>query len=84
MKNIEEFEDTEIVQYLNDLTIQYGIAPDNVRSDVIYPSDDLVDALTLIEYLIVSGINTSADSTYSELKKAFEIELSRRLGDLPK
>lgn len=84
MKNIEEFEDNEVTEYLTDLLVQYRLAPDNLRSDVIYPSDDLVDALTLVEYLVVSGLDKTAENTYSELVKNFEVEIKRRLGDLPK
>lgn len=83
MENIQNMSNTEIVDYLVFNTAQLELAPENIASETEYPSEDLINILTLIQYLIVAEVDVDAEGTYSKLQTACEIELKRRLGDLP-
>jgi hypothetical protein len=82
-KNIEDLTTPEIMTLLADFDEKYVADPQVLLDEEAYPTDDLVDLLTLIYYLEHSGELPEARSHYGQTYKELENEIARRLGEVP-
>ena len=82
-KNIEELSTEEIQSKLAELDTKLNESVAPITDEEEFPSDTLIDAVTMIHYLSRSGAVEQAEAVYSNLYKTFIIETVRRLGELP-
>lgn len=83
MKNIEEYEDSEIEALLAEVDLKLSEKPESVKDESQFSDEDLVDLVTMIHYLTEAGVVEQAESLYSKMYKLMLIELQSRLGELP-
>jgi hypothetical protein len=83
-QTIEGMSDTEILAFLNEYNrgVENKILDFNNEYD--FTDEALFNIIVAIEYLIASGLNENADDLFSNLLNKSQIELTNRLGNLPR
>lgn len=83
-QTIEGMSDTEILAFLNEYNrgVENKILDFNNEYD--FTDEALFNIIVAIEYLIASGQNENADDLFSNLLNRSQIELTNRLGKLPR
>lgn len=83
-KSIEGMADYEILDFLN----SYNKGVENKILDFAneydFTDEALFNIVVAVEYLIASGQNENADGLFSNLFEKAQIELTNRLGNLPR
>jgi hypothetical protein len=82
-KKIEDLTTPEIMAALSDFDEKYVSNPESLLDEALFPTEDLIDLLTLIHYLERSGAMENARAQFGSTYKELENEISRRLGDVP-
>jgi hypothetical protein len=83
MKNIEEYEDSEIEALIVETDLKLTENPESVKDEEQFSNDELVDLITMIHYLTEAGIVEQAESLYGNTYKLMLVELQSRLGEIP-
>ena len=83
-QTIEGMSHTEILAFLNEYNrgVENKILDFNNEYD--FTDEALFNIIVAIEYLIASGQNENADDLFSNLLNRSQIELTNRLGKLPR
>jgi hypothetical protein len=83
-QSIEGMADYEILDFLN----SYNKGVENKILDFAneydFTDEALFNIVVAVEYLIASGQNENADGLFSNLFEKAQIELTNRLGNLPR
>jgi len=82
-KKIEDLTDSEMMAVISALQESYVANPEILRDEVAYPTDELIDVMTVLFYLERSGQVADATNLFSSLYKDLENEIAVRIGDVP-
>jgi hypothetical protein len=82
-KNIEDLTVPEMIGIIGGLQDSYVENPQILRDEEAYPTENLVDLLTILFYLERTEEVPEARSLFSGLYKDLENEIAVRLGDIP-
>lgn len=82
-KSITEMSSGEIVAYVNKVNDNFTAGFLDFDNEIEFPVDTLINLMAGITYLDGSGEIPNAEELFGELSKQCEIELAKRLGNLP-
>ena len=82
-KNIEDLTVPEMVSIISGLQEIYVDNPEILRDEEAYPTEELVDILTILFYLERTEELPEARPLFSELYKDLENEVAVRLEEIP-
>lgn len=83
-KSITQMSKLDIINFVNDYNDKLHAKVLDFNNEYDFPDEILFDLIVAVEYLSLSGMIPKAQAEFAELLKGSEIELKKRLGNLPR